>query len=391
MKEKIVIFTYSLGGAGAERVVANLVNNLDRNKYDIHLVLMNSEIEYEIPADQKIHYIEKSDRYENEFLKFIKLPLLAYRLAKYVNKEKASLVLAVMSRPNLVAGMSKTFGIRSKVLISERCYTPDIYKGNSFVGKIKVALLKYCYPKADGILPNSKGAIEALQKMYHVKSEYTHVKNPTDIAKIKRLAAIPLLNEMDFKRFTFINVATFRDEKNQDLLVDAAALLKEMDFQLILVGKGESLERIKQKVSSLQLNDKVSFIDFTDNPYQYMSRSDCFLLSSLTEGFPNVLIESLACGLPILSVDCKSGPRELLAPSTKIDTEIPSNEFEIAEYGILCANNCIPSLAGAMKWVLENRDKLNEYKQKGIERANDFEIKKVCDEFSLIFDSYLKK
>lgn len=391
MKKKIVIFTYSLGGAGAERVVANLVNNLDRNKYDIHLVLMNADIEYEIPADQQIHFIEQSNRYENEFRKFIKLPFLAYRLAKYANKEKIELVLAVMSRPNLVAGMSKTFGIKSKVLISERCYTPDLYNRNTFIGKIKVALLKYCYPKADGILPNSKGAIDALKKMYHIKSEYTHVKNPTDIAKIKRLAAVPLSKEMNFNRFTFINVATFRDEKNQDLLIDATAVLKEMDFQLILIGKGPSMERIKQKVQTLQIEDKVAFINFTDNPYQYMTRSDCFLLSSLTEGFPNVLIESLACGLPILSVDCKSGPRELLAPSTKIDTEIPANEFEIAEYGILCANNCVPSLAFAMKWVLENRDKLNEYKQKGIERSNDFEIKKVCGEFSSIFDSYLKK
>ncbi|MEO8768530.1 MAG: glycosyltransferase [Ferruginibacter sp.] len=391
MKKKIVIFTYSLGGAGAERVVANLVNNLDRNRYDIHLVLMNSDIEYEIPADQKIHFIEKSDRYENEFLKFIKLPFLAYRLAKYANKEKIEMVLAVMSRPNLVAGMAKTFGIKSKVLISERCYTPDLYNRNTFVGKIKVALLKYCYPKADGILPNSKGAIEALKNMYHIKSEYSQVKNPTDIEKIKRLGAIPLEKEISFQKFTFINVATFRDEKNQDLLVDAAATLKEMDFQLILIGKGPSMGRIKQKVQTSGLSDKVIFVDFTDNPYQYMTRSNCFLLSSLTEGFPNVLIESLACGLPILSVDCKSGPRELLAPSTSLDTQIASNEFEIAEYGILCANNCIPSLSVAMKWVLENRDKLNEYKQKGIEKANDFEIKKVCAGFSAIFESYLKK
>lgn len=391
MRKKIVVLTYSLGGAGAERVVANLLNYLDREKYDIHLVLMNTDIEYEIFPDQKIHYIEKSYRYEKEFFKFIKLPMLAYRLAKYCNRNNIEMVLAVMSRPNLIAGMARFFGLKSTVLISERCYTPDMYKKDSLTGRIKVALLKNCYKKADAILPNSRGAAKALQEQFGIKSNYHIVKNPTNIRKIKELAEIPPERALPADKFTFINVATFRSEKNQDLLVDAAAELKNEDFRLILIGKGEELERIKNKVHTLGLDDKITFINFTDNPYQYMKRADCFLLSSLTEGFPNVLIESMVCGLPIVSVDCKSGPRELLAPTSSLDTVIASNEIEIAEYGILCANNCKTSLAIAMKWVLNNKEKVQGYKQKGIEKANEFEIKKVCDEFSVIFDSYLKK
>jgi N-acetylgalactosamine-N,N'-diacetylbacillosaminyl-diphospho-undecaprenol 4-alpha-N-acetylgalactosaminyltransferase len=391
MRNKIVILTYSLGGAGAERVVANLLNHLNRDKYDIHLVLMNTDIEYEIYEDQRIHYIEQSYRYESEFKKFIKLPLLAWRFARYCRKEQIELVLAVMSRPNLVAGMSRLFGTKSKLLISERCYTPQTYTGHSFIGKIKVALLKFCYPKADAILPNSRGTIEALQKIYGIQSKYHLVKNPTDIQKISRLADEPLIRHMHFDRFTFINVATFREEKNQDLIIDAIEEIKDLDFQLILIGKGETLDRIKKRVDDAGLHEKVLFINFTDNPFQYMSRSDCFLLSSMSEGFPNVLIESMVCNLPILSVDCKTGPRELLAPSTSLDTTIGVNEFEIAEYGLLCANNCKTSLAMAMKWVIANKEKLNHYKQKGAERVKDFEITKVCDEFSLIFDQYLKR
>jgi N-acetylgalactosamine-N,N'-diacetylbacillosaminyl-diphospho-undecaprenol 4-alpha-N-acetylgalactosaminyltransferase len=287
--------------------------------------------------------------------------------------------------------MSKLFGIKAKVLISERCYTPFTYNKDSFAGRIKMWMLKKFYPKADAILPNSKGTIEALQSFYQIKSDYYVVKNPTDIARIKALAEISPIQHIDFNRFTFINVAAFREEKNQDLLIDAMAEIREMDFQLVLVGKGENQERIKQKVSSLGLNDKVIFTGFTDNPYQYMARSACFLLSSFSEGFPNVLIESMVCGLPILSVDCKTGPRELLAPSTDLNTVIPKDGFEIAAYGILCAHNCKTSLAAAMKWVLNNKKSIEPYREKGKQKANDFEIKNVCDEFSVIFDRYLEK
>ena len=390
MRKKIVILTYSLGGAGAERMVANLVNQLDRDKYDIHLVLMNTEIEYDILPDQKIHYIEKSYRYENEFWKLIKLPFLAWKFKRYCNQQQIDLVLAVMNRPNLIAGMAKSLGINAKVLISERFYTPYYYNSNTLAGKIKLWLLKTFYPKADSILPNSQGTVEALQD-YKIQSEYAVVKNPTDIQRIGDLSKLPLPRPMDFAPFTFINVATFREEKNHDLLVDAVEGIRDLPFRLLLIGKGNLLEPIKQKVRSLQLQDKIIFLDFTENPYQYMSRAQCFILSSLGEGFPNVLIESMVCGLPIISVDCKTGPRELLAPGTRLDTDIAADHFEVAEYGILTRYNSKTSLQAAMRWALQHPGNLHAYQEKGRMKSGDYEITKVCAEFSVIFDSFLKK
>lgn len=390
-KEKIVIFTYSLGGAGAERVAANLLNNLSTEKYDIHLVLMNTGIEYEIKKDQKIYFIEKGELYESEVMKFLKIPFLAYRLAKYCKKENIKLVLAIMNRPNFIASIAKIFGLKSKVLISERFYTPYYYNTQSFTGKIKLALLKWAYPKADAILPNSRGTAEALKNLYGINSEFIVVKNPVDINKIKGLMILPVEETFTLEKFTFLNVAAFREEKNQELLIDTVAELRHLDFQLIFVGKGPNIEAMKSKVSRLKLDDKIVFAGFTSNPYQYMHKADCFLLSSLCEGFPNVLLESMVCGLPIISVDCKVGPRELLAPGTSYDTVIGDTEFEMAEYGILTAPDSRKSMVAAMTWALRNPEKLKEFKEKITANAYHFQIEKVCNEFSEIFDSYLTK
>lgn len=391
MKEKIIILTYSLGGAGAERIAANLLNNLDRNKYEIILVLMNTDIEYDILPNQTIHFIEKSYRYEKEWRKFIKLPFLGRRFAKYSNKENVKLVLAIMNRPNLVACFAKVFGIKARVLISERCYTPYTYNKQSLAGKIKVALLKWAYPKADAILPNSKGTVEALQQYYNIHSDFTVVKNPTDIQRIKNSMDAPVEGLFGTGKFTFINVATFRHEKNQEMLIDAVAGLHNFDFQLILIGKGPTLEPLQQKVKTLGLRNKIIFVNFTDNPYRYMAKSDCFLLSSFSEGFPNVLIESLVCALPMISVDCKTGPRELLAPATDLNTTIKDGDFEIATYGILTAPGSLASMQEAMQWALQNSDKLKAYKPLLPTVAQAYEMQKVCTDFSAIFDKYLNQ
>lgn len=388
-KKRICILTYSLGGGGAERTVANLLNSLNRNKYDIHLVLMNTLIEYSIPADQKICYIEKSDRFESDYWKLLKLPYLAWRFAGYCKENNIDLVFAVMNRPNMVATLAKYFGLKAPVAISEQFYTPFLYKKNSLAGKFKCWLLTKLYNKADCILPNSAGTKEALISDFNIHTRFEVVKNPTDISTIKKMAAAMPDVKVDFSRFTFVNVATFRMEKNHHLLIDSANELRELDFQLLLIGKGSMLEMYKQKVKELQLEEKIKFIYYTDNPFAYLSRAQCFLLSSFGEGFPNILIESMVCGLPIISVDCKTGPRELLAPDTAFDTQMTAGSFEKALFGILTAYNSKQAMVEAMKWALQNKEQLAAYSNPIKLKAEEFEIQKVTTEFEEIFDSLL--
>ncbi len=391
MRKKIAIITYSLCGGGAERTVANLLRYLDKNKYEIHLVLMNSDIDYEIPENQVIHYIEKSNRFESEWRKLVKLPMLAYRFAKYCKANEIEMVFSVMNRPNMVTTMARFFGLKAQLLISERFYTPYFYNNASMAGRFKTWLLKRCYSKADCILPNSEGTRDALENMFHINTAYQVIKNPTNIEAIRKMRFEEVADKVDFNKFSFINVAAFREEKNHELLIDAVADIRNRDFQLLLIGKGILLNAMKEKVARLGLQHKILFLPFADNPFKYLQRSSCFITSSLTEGFPNILIESMICGLPVIAADCKTGPRELLAPDTAINKVIPAGEMEIAKYGVLCAINSKASLVAAMNWALDNPEQLQSYKEKGLEKAGDYDYNKVIEEVSKTFDHYLAK
>lgn len=91
-------------------------------------------------------------------------------------------------------------------------------------------------------------------------------------------------------------------------------------------------KNIQKLTKNLQLKDDVLFLGFKNNPFKYIAKADLFVLSSLWEGFPNVLIEAMVCGLPIISTGCRSGPREILAPTYRNKVK---NDYYKAEYGVI--------------------------------------------------------
>ena len=108
---------------------------------------------------------------------------------------------------------------------------------------------------------------------------------------------------------------------------------KNENINLAILGQGELKEDLEKLVAEYNLQDRVFLLGFQSNPFKYVSKSSVFVLSSLFEGLGNVVLEALACNVPIISTDCKSGPREILAPGTSLDKKIESAETN--EYGIL--------------------------------------------------------
>lgn len=128
------------------------------------------------------------------------------------------------------------------------------------------------------------------------------------------------------------------------------------------------------------MRDKVYLLGKKLNPFSYISKADCFVFASNHEGFPNVLVESLACELATISTDCKSGPREILAPNNNINFQI-KDDIELSEYGILTPVDNLEKIKEAMQLMMNDKIIRDKYSQNSMIRAQEFEIKEIIKQF----------
>ncbi len=358
--KSISILIYSLASGGAERQVSYMVNSLYKH-YDITLVLMNDTIHYKIPQSLKIVYLEKSDPFESGIKKLLKLPLLGWKYKRFCKKNGIDVSLSFMTRPNYINAFAKLFGNRAKTIISERSMFSLQYSYNNLQSFINKKLV-HLYKLADKVIANSQGNSQDLLK-YGIKSDVIY--NMIDLEAIQNLKK----ESLDLKKegFTFVTIGRLDKGKNHKLLLEA---LKELDAKLWIIGDGELREDLGLKVKELGIEGKVNFLGKQKNPYKFLAKADSFVFASNHEGFPNVLLEALACKLPIVSTDCKSGPREILAPATKY---IDLNDIELAEYGILTPVGDIENMKKAMELMIKDSALRNNYHTKALKRAKEFD------------------
>jgi len=377
--KKLSILIYSLGSGGAERQVSLLVKYLAK-KYKIYLVLMNDAIFYEVPENVEIVFIEKSNPRENGIKKLLKLPFLALKYKKFLKESKIDVSISFMNRPNYINSLSKILASKGKAILSERISPLNEYKTNSIKDRINRFLIKNLYKKADLVIPNSKRTAFELNKFFNVKNTKV-IYNMLEFSKYNK----EKYNKEKNEDFSFINVGRFEPQKNHFLLIEAFKKINS-DVKLYLIGDGYLREELEKKVKNANLEEKVIFLGRQKNVFNFLSKANCFVLSSNYEGFPNVLIEALACELPIISSDCPSGPREILAPNTDFTKQ--TKDIEFAEYGILTPIGDVDKLADAMKKIYEDKNIRYEASKKAIKRAKDFEIEKIIKEWENIIEKY---
>ncbi len=374
MKE-LSILIYSMGSGGAERQVSILLKELSK-KYEIQLVLMNDAIFYEIPKNICVKYLEKSKPNENGVIKLLKLPLLGWR---YKNIAKNSdISLSFMTRPNYINIFAKLFGSKIKTIVSERSYF-SIQYGYKNLQSIANRYLVKLYNYADVVVTNSKENAKDLSENFSIKSPIDMIYNAIDISYVLKQKREYV--DIEKKHFTFVTIGRIDRGKNHNLLLEAVA---KLDASLWIIGEGCLMDNLKFKIENLGLKDRVRLLGRQKNPYKFLSKADCFVFASSHEGFPNVLLEALACGLPVISTDCKSGPREILAPSTDY---IELRDIEMAEYGILTPVGDAKTMTKAMEIMIKDAKLRDIYRRISSKRVENFEIHKVIDKWNLMLKS----
>lgn len=372
-KKKICFLINSMAGGGAEKVLSILLENLSQINRDFLLIVLEDKFSYEIPQD--IEVIKFSSNMDNGFKKFFGIFLGTIKLRKIVKKHNIDIVMSFLERSNYINILTKALFSTHKVYINERCNPSEYYADKSLRSFFNLFLIRKLYKKADLIIVNSFGIMDALIKNFSLKKEQIKViYNPIDINKVQCLSQVPLNKNYQeiFSSIVIITVGRLIKEKGHKHLIKAFKQVKRSVKQakLLILGKGEMEKDLKDLVKSLGLENDVLFLGWQKNPFQFLKRANVFVLSSLTEGLPNALIEAMTCGLPVVSTDCPSGPNEIL---------------ENGKNGILVPVSDEKTLAEAILKLLNNSDLRDKFSNLGEKRSKDFSAHNIILKYEEFF------
>lgn len=384
---KIAFLINSFSSGGAEKVLTTLIQELSRQHIALAVICLEKNFFYDLPDNIKITCLSDFDGREKSIKKLIYIVVFAWRLKQYVKRQNISLVQSHLYRSNYVNILAKILGSAHEVQVVNSG-TMSKYKNEGLLGKINLFLIKRLYPKAHLIILKSLGMQHDMQKLFNFTCKSTVLNNPYDIEKIERLKTeeVGSFNFKKEKKY-LISVGRFETFKRQDFIIRSMRQLSlKEDVELILIGDGVKKDALVELSEKMGMADRVHFLGRVKNPYKYIARSDVYVLSSENgEGFPNVLVESMICRTPVVSSDCLSGPREILAPNTDVGFQLKRG-VEKAQYGILFPVGDIDGLSKAVSFLLENEALRETYRVKAYERAHDFSVKKIVEQYKKVLN-----
>ncbi|SDY18125.1 glycosyltransferase [Nitrosomonas sp. Nm33] len=325
---RIALFIYSLRGGGATQRTLTLANGFAERGYAVDLVViadesagiaLHSGVRVVVLKQGWHHLFEKLNRRINLRGLFTASAIPA--LMCYLRDECPDVLLSCASHINLVATLARRFSKTNMPLVLRASNYPsgNIRWWPPFEQAIRRLLrwtLGVVYPWADHIIAVSQGVAREVQRLTGLPDDrVTTIYNPVVGPYIARLAAEPVNHAWlaDAHVPLILAVGRLTIQKDYPTLIRAFARVRAVrTAHLVILGEGRQRHKLEKLVHELRLDDDVALLGHIDNPFAWMSKAAVLVLSSTWEGLPGVLIEALACGCPVVSTDCPSGPREIL-------------------------------------------------------------------------------
>lgn len=307
--QKFALFLPSLTGGGAERIFVTLANSFVARGIHIDLVLANAFGNYFSLLDKKINVIN---------LQSSSVFFSLFKLIKYLRTEKPDILLSAVENANTLAIIAKKLSATSiPIIITEHSNWSQVLSNQPpLKEKMLFQISRNVYPLADKVVTVSNGIRTELLKTINLDpQQVVCIYNPVIPRNLPILAEMqvvhPWLSNKEWP--VIISVGRLAKEKDFKTLILAYQNAKKLKYcRLIILGEGPERKNLQATIHRLGLQNDIDLPGFVENPFAWISKSDLFVLSSLYEGLPTVLIEAMACGTPVISTDCISGPAEIL-------------------------------------------------------------------------------
>ncbi|WP_299556126.1 glycosyltransferase [Seonamhaeicola sp.] len=345
---KVCIITTSLGKGGAERSTALLSKMLSNLGCEVHILMTKNDVDYSFSGT--LFNLEKEYGANLSSVKKFRI------LRRYFKKHHFNVLIDSRTRPTFLKEYllyNYVFKAKKKIAVVRSCFFKNYFPANKQLAKI-------LYKKGTILVGVSQEISDLIKETYGLSSVIT-IHNAVAIHDIELQANI----NIEIKDNYIIWYGRLEEKvKNLSLLLEAykKSSLPGKNIKLFILGGGRDRNFLKTKIKALELTNQVSLLPFNKNPYPYIKKALFTTLTSRFEGFPRVLIESLACDVPIVSVNCKSGPKEII-----------EHQFN----GLLVENHDIGALAKAFDSFIENKTLYNYCKKNTRSSVDKFSIENI--------------
>ena len=416
-RQKIALITPSLAKGGIEKVVVFSAKELEKD-YDVTVIVMDT-FRTDYPYEGRVMDLGLSWEDRRLFPRVMNFIKAIVRLRKVKNEAQFNMVIGhgeLASFPNILSG-----GENNIVVVHENRFAAK----KDLQGKIVNTLLGVLFKakNVSHIITVSEGIRQSFIERFGMnKTQVATIHNPYDIQTLKRLSKESLETPYQalFDQPVIVAAGRLIEAKGQWYLLRIFAVLKQKDphVKLVILGEPASGSDLGERLIVLSRNlglrtysvweenifDEtydVYFMGFHQNPFKYMAASRLFAMTSVWEGFGNTIVEAMACGTPVISSDCPSGPGEIIAPKLKQQGRTAQRAEEA--YGMLMppfenrfADTDEPLSETEKLWaetlyeLLHDEARLKRLSEKGLQRADDFRTEAIMQEWNVLIDGVLR-
>jgi glycosyltransferase involved in cell wall biosynthesis len=309
---KLLLLLPNLDAGGAQRALLRIAKGEADRGHDVHLVVIDDKIEYDIPAEVSLHVISPRRRLASGG--WLGKRLAAVRLRRWYKKASADkpfdLILASLPFAHEVANLAGLPQVWYQVVNTLSAEIRSLSQRSPRKARRRLARYRRLYDN-QLVTTVSRGVTSDLTETLGIRPrEIVTIYNPFDLDAMRQ-AAMALPPDLPQEPYV-LHVGRLAKQKRHDILLKAY-VASGIPHRLVLITRNEDVRSLQRLVDTQGLGSRVSVLSFRENVFPWYAHASAFVLSSDFEGMPNVIIEALAAGTPVVSTDCPSGPREVLA------------------------------------------------------------------------------